>query len=222
MPSFREARVLVDHRGSVRRVCKLAFSHQDASLYLFPYAACGSYYYGGRSLTEAQFQDTFDFTKEFSANSIPKLSIHESGQVHVGTRDKRAGPLQIPSLDTLTGQHVATVCPDMFSALPLFNRRVGLGPELDVVINASELAANARVAIFMNGQAPEFDGGRCRLTIAMRRPTLQNPLYMGIRAIAQEPLIEGDSSTGGTTVLAGWNPLAADDSAIDLLYVRGR
>lgn len=203
----------------MRRLCKVAFSHRDASLYLFPYAAHGKYYYGGRSFAENQLQDSFNFTNGFSAESIPKLSIHESGQVHVVAARQRVDPLQIPRLDTLTGQHVATACPDAIEALPLFGHPLGLGPALDIVISASELTDNARIALYINGSEPVFDCGPSRAIISMTRSTLTTPLYVCIRAVRQARLVPG--LEGGITCVAGWNPLTPEDGPFDYLYIRG-
>ena len=221
MTSVRELRILIKHRGMLRQVCKFAFSRSDASLYLFPYAAQGRYYYGSRSLGEKQAQDTFDFTAGFVEDKVPKLSIHETGQVHIFAGKERAGPLQIPPLETLRGQHVATVVPDAFVALkPFLGVPRESGPELDHVIPADDLVETGRLAIYVNGAAPAFDAANCRLTLSLRRPTLARPLNVGIKAIPQAPL---DADTfEGVTVIAGWDPTLPKDAALDFLYVRGR
>jgi hypothetical protein len=221
LTSVREVRILIKHRGMLRQVCKLAFSQIDASLYLFPYAAQGRYYYGSRSLGEKQMQDTFDFTAGFVEDMVPKLSIHETGQVHVFAGKERAGPLQIPPLETLLGQHVATVVPDAFVALkPFLGAPRETGSELDHVIPAADVVENGRLAIYVNGAAPAFDVANCRLTLTLSRPTLARPLHIGIKAIPQAPL--GGDTYEGVTVIAGWDPTLSNDAPMDFLYVRGR
>src|SRR6266487_3062499 len=57
LSELRELHILVSHQGVCRRLCKLAFSRTDASIYLFAYARHGNYFCGGRSLLERQAQD---------------------------------------------------------------------------------------------------------------------------------------------------------------------
>ena len=117
---LREIRILIQWRDSLRKLCKIAFTANDASLYLFPYALEGRYYYGGKTMLSTQANLSFDFTEDIFREQTPKLSIHEKGQVHVYADKQKAGPLFIPPLATLTGQHIASVCPDAFESLPTF------------------------------------------------------------------------------------------------------
>jgi hypothetical protein len=56
---IRELRILFDLGGDLHKVCKLTFTKKDASLYLFPYAPSGQYYYGKRSVDGIEFEDKF-------------------------------------------------------------------------------------------------------------------------------------------------------------------
>jgi hypothetical protein len=94
--NIRELRVLVQHKGTMLRLCKLMFTSGDASIYLVPYASAGHYFLGGHEFAEQERQATFDFTKQLSSKlkQLPKLSLHETGQVHVQVGRDRAGPLR--------------------------------------------------------------------------------------------------------------------------------
>jgi hypothetical protein len=116
----REVRILVRYGKNVRKIFKMALSQKDTSLYLFPYARQGTYFCGRRSMAGGQTCDSFDFTTGFEEESVPKLSIHESGQVHIFAGKRRVGPLKIPPLRSLRGAHVAPIVLDTFDALPLF------------------------------------------------------------------------------------------------------
>lgn len=61
MAQLREVRLLLHHRNVLRKVCKVFFTRQDASVYLVPYAAGKRFYYGSRSLPEAVLRETFNF-----------------------------------------------------------------------------------------------------------------------------------------------------------------
>ena len=62
---FRELRLLVDLGGDLRKIAKVVFSKSDASLYLFPYAPSGRYYFGGRHMDEVEFEDKIKSCLEY-------------------------------------------------------------------------------------------------------------------------------------------------------------
>ncbi|HEX3035209.1 MAG TPA: hypothetical protein VHT73_08755 [Thermodesulfobacteriota bacterium] len=220
MANIREIRILIDYRSGLRILCKLAFTKADASLYLFPYAIHGTYYYGGRLLPEKQIQDTFDFTADLNARHTPKLSIHEKGQVHIIADGVRAGPLFIPPLVTLKGQHIATVCPDVFSILPVLQRKPKFtGAEIDHIIPVEDGIDSGRLAVYIAGDKPSFEAPNCRLVVTLKRPTIPEPLYIGIKPIGQKLI--GVDVQSGVTIIAGWDPTKSSQGTNDYLYIRG-
>ena len=114
---FRELRLLVDLGGDLRKIAKVVFSKSDASLYLFPYAPSGRYYFGGRHMDEVEFEDKIKFSDDLYSESVPKLSIHETGQVHIQAKGVKAGPVSISPFADWRGQHIATVGADNFSCV---------------------------------------------------------------------------------------------------------
>jgi hypothetical protein len=220
MAELRELQILVSYQGACRRLCKLAFSRTDASIYLFAYAQHGNYFYGGRSLLERQVEDTFDFTRQLTSKDVPKLSIHESGRVHAEVRTVSIKPLKNPSLASLRGQHIATVCADSFSGLPPFNGNVrNSGATIHHVIAVEKGVDSGRLAIYVNGIEPQFVSTRCRVIIPLKRPSIRGCLHVGLAPIAQFPL--GANDKAGVTVIAGWDPTRPITSTQDYLYIRG-
>lgn len=218
--SIREVRILIEWQKSIRKLCKIAFSSTDASLYLFPYASQGYYYSGSKTMPEQHGSQTFNFTEDIFQANTPKLSIHESGQIHVSMGGKKVGPLFVPALETLTGQHIASVSPDAFDALPVFKGTVrNTASEADHIIPADDDAINGRLALYVNGFKPLFACTDCRLTFNLSRSTISRPLYIGIKPIGQ-PLISVDSPKG-VTIIAGWDPQKPKDKELDYLYIRG-
>jgi len=71
-------------------------------------------------MAEHQVVDTFDFTDQQATDRMPKLSIHESGRVHIRVGDTTVGPVYTPQLATLRGEHIAAVATDVFEGLPVF------------------------------------------------------------------------------------------------------
>jgi hypothetical protein len=214
-----ELQILISYKGAPRRLCKLAFSNSDASIYLFAFAQHGKYFYGGRSLIEKQIQDTFDYTKQLESNAVPKLSIHQSGRVHAKVEGKSIKPLWIPPLTALRGQHVATVCAESFTELPLFERDIQDSAREICFINFDKGAESGRLAIYINGTESRFVSKRCRLGISLQPPRTLVPLHIGLAPIAQSPL--GTDEKAGVTVIAGWDPTRPMNAAQDYLYIRG-
>lgn len=219
MSNLREVRILVKRDETLRRVCKFMFSRQDASLYLIPYAANGQYYYGSNTMSGSEASVSFDCSEQFVAESVPKLSIHETGQVHVVSPNGRAGPLMIPPLADLRGQHVATVTVDSFAGL---QRHEGpmrtAGAEIDFPLEFAEHSESGRLVIYVNGAEPRFVDS-CHWRFDLRRENLGGTLYVGVAAKHQKVLRSGPQ--GGIVVLGGWNPNAKPGESLNFLYVRG-
>lgn len=215
----KAARVLIGHRGVNRRLCKFAFTLNDASFYVFPYAAAGRYFYGQQGLRDREETQTFSFKDQDSSDSVPKLSIHQQGSVSVEASGVRAGPVFISPLPTLRGQHTATIVADTFTGLPLHEQPLRTtGSEIDVVLPADPEVDSGRVALYVNGREPRFTYD-CPLFFTLNRDTLANPVHVGLGTIAQ-PQFE-EPQAGGTIVIAGWDPLSDRHAAAKLLYIRG-
>jgi hypothetical protein len=225
LTNIRKLRLLVEHQGTLRRFCKLLFDRVDASVYLIPYAREGRFYFGGRAFEEDQVEQTFNFKEQRQSGDdrLPKLSIHETGQVHVQVgRDNRAGPLRIPPLTTWRGEHAATITADTLAGLAVFDGQPRTqGAERDHVIPVeSDRVESGRLAIYLNGKENVF-ATHCGIVLTLTRPTLKNPLYLGIRPFAQDPLGDG-TGNDGVTVIAGWTPAQAlSPASAPFLYIRG-
>ncbi len=217
---FRELRLLVDLGDDLRKIAKVVFSKSDASLYLFPYAPSGRYYFGGRHMDEVEFEDNITFSDDLYSDSVPKLSIHETGQVHIQAKGVRAGPVSISPLAKWRGQHIATVGADSFEALTLFTGSLSdTGPEIDHVIPADEIVENGRLVFYLAGDRAAFEEPNCRLVVTLKRPTLSNPIYLGIQPKAQPPLSGPD--LGGVTAIAGWDAYPEVGQGVSYVYIRG-
>lgn len=220
MTNLRELRLLVDLGNDIRKIAKTAFSKADASLYIFPYAPSGQYFYGGRHMDEVEFEDKVRFTEDVFSDHVPKLSIHETGQVHIKAKESIAGPVSISPLSDWKGQHIASVSIDQFSSLPEFRDSVSdEGAEIDHVIPVDELVKSGRLAFYLAGDRAAFEEPNCRIVITVERPTIENPIYIGIQPKAQDLLSELDF--GGITVLAGWDILPEPNEGENYLYIRG-
>lgn len=222
--NLSKVRLLVQHEAELRLVCKLIFTKKDASIYIVPYAPGGHYYFGSDQFAEREAERTFDFKTQLSSKdkNLPHLSLHQRGRVHAyGVHGEQAGPLQIPPLPEWRGQHIATVTVDRFKTLAPFDKTPkSTGAQQDFVFIVEEPLQSGRLALYVNGAEPTF-GDDCPVMLTLTRPTLKQPLYLGVRPWGQEPLGETPDK-GGVVALAGWDPtIAKTEAETPFLYVRG-
>jgi hypothetical protein len=223
MPGYEgvtEARLCVSYRGQVLRACKFAVSKADGSIYLFPYGTSGAYFFGRLSIPAGERSATVPFDQQETSASVPKISIHESGQVHIKADDAIAGPMFASPLSDLRGEHIATVTCVRFSDLArLGGAPKASAPRPDIVIPVEEGVESGRLVFYANAVEPAFVDP-CGIRARLLRPTLPRPLFVGIRSLAQRELSR-EQDARGVTAIAGWdprNPPAASAPA-DHLYV---
>jgi len=221
MADLRELRILVDYNGGIRKLCKLTFTSSDASIYIFPYSSNRRFYCGSSTIEEKAISDTVNYGFNTPANFEPKLSIHQLGKIHIKNQyNDLIGPLKIPELATLRGEHVATVCADNFDGLKIHDKQlIDKDSEKDHVIPVEKGVHSGRLAFYINGEKPTFDGEKCRLIVGFKRESLNKVMYLGIKIIPQDNL--GLETKPGVTIISGWNPVLARDAVQDYLYIRG-
>jgi hypothetical protein len=204
--------------GTIRRAATVMFTGRDASLYLIPYAECGEYFYGGRTMQPGQVEDSFDFRGQLGADTNPKLSLHESGCVHIYAKDEpRAGPVFIPPLTELRGEHVATVQWDTIRGAPVNRRRMRVtGSERDYAFGVPDDVEAGALLIYANGERNLFLTEYVQFAIQVERGA-EPPVFFGVTGVARDKL--GDDS--GVSVVAGFDPRKTADEANAYLYLRG-
>jgi hypothetical protein len=190
-------------------------------VYLTPNRAKGlRYYYGSRNMRPGAASDSFDYGNGHDAAGVPKISIHESGRVHIRIANTLvAGPLQIPRLRELEGVHVATVQPDAMDALPVYG-----GNPFDkcsdsqhaYVVSADDADENCRVVMWI-GREPRF---RQELFVrSFNGAGWGSPLYLAIGVIENKLLLPGRK---GITLLAGMDPGAGVQDSQSFLWVTSK
>ncbi len=216
--------VIIARGGDRFALCEISVMPTDASVYIHPAEARGGQYYWGH--------ETFapgERTKEigFRANGSrdrPKVSIHQTGQVHLkdSTGTYLAGPVRIPPLIDLRGQHVATASADDFAALPPYDASTTTAGH-EHVITAEPGVASGRVCIYVNSDAPAFPRKVVQdlAVITMQRPNLPGPMYVGLAPRPQHPLGPTVALPDrGATVVFGFDPNLGIEAEQNLLYVR--
>lgn len=214
-------RVFVEYKGELRRAFELRTTKTDASLYLHPAAPYGVYDYGGERFPADALSHTFNPFGQLRSKHEPHVSIKQSGRVHIRTRTgPLAGPLQIPPLASLRGQHVATVTATRFDAFPMYQGdRKNLKPDYDQLVYVDPGLQSGRLCLYVNGATPTFDvpSERIAFTATVPNAALAGPLYVALAPWGQEPL--GDDPA--IVVLAGFDPTAADADDAPFLFLRG-
>lgn len=215
----RSVRILVEQGATIRRLCRLAWAADDASLYILPYGVEGRFHFGQASVPASEASSTVPFNDQETSASMPKLSLHESGQVHIKAGSAMVGPMYIPPLADLRGQHVATATCSRFEALPLFEGEPKTtGSVIDLAVPASDALESGRCVIYINGQEPVF-AGAAQMQARFVRPSLDQPLYVGFLTVGQAALNDGPDSDS-VIVTAGWNPGVTDVSApMDYMFI---
>ena len=218
-----EIRYLTKHRGMIRAICLVALSGSDSSFYVFPYSKSGLYFFGERGLAEQAIADTFQIDAQLSSLELPKLSMHESGQVHIkgpGSTDI-AGPLSIPRLTDLRGAHVCSVSVDNLDFLPEYSRAIKRdGPKIDRFVCVSDGVSSVRITFWVNGVEPTFKTNHKTSVINLPSGT-GSTIYLGLLAIEQDAL-GTESEVKGISVIGGWDPTLPKDTAISYLYLRAQ
>lgn len=209
MATPNEIRVLLRFRGQDRKLAKLRFVEADASIYVVPYAVPGAtYFYGEQRWPRGKTSLTFDFTKLHRSSTPPHLSIHETGRTHV-RNGAEAGPIALPALHNLAGQHIALVTCSRLGALPpLKGKRRTAGRRRDRVIPVPHRVESGRISIYGNAHEPKFDAA-CHMRFRLAS-SIGVPLFIGIACWWQAPLaaIRGNDVV---VVMAGWDPLKGGD-----------
>jgi hypothetical protein len=126
-------------------------------------------------------------------------------------------------LSSLRGQHIATATCVRFAGLASLGKRPkASGPRPDIVIPAEEGVESGRLVFYVNAVGPSFVDP-CGVTARLVRPTLERPLFVRVRALAQRELSD-EPDARGVTVISGWDPLnpPADSARADHLYVVAR
>lgn len=218
---IEKLRVVVLFGGQMRSLCKLAFTKADASIYVVPYAPNKRYSVGTHQMGEREQSVTFNLDDALDYEAAPKISFHQSGQVHANAGATRVGPLRIPPLPDWRGEHIATVLAEHALSLPKFRGpRRWHGVERDLVLELRGNIESAAVALFVNGHEPVF-AGPCPVRFRLGHATLETPLYVGLHLRAQVPLSEPDVPGTGVVAIGGWVPNRGPAEAVDFIYLRG-
>ena len=222
MASVRECRFLVDVDGVLRKVCKIVFPKNDASLYLIPYGSNNRYVWGEGRMAQGQKKATFTHANEVPASAIAKLSIHETGQVHVKTvsaGDYEAGPLYTRPLWQFRGEHLATISIDSLESLPPAGTKKAKPKSPDLCLRAKDLNYSRRFVLYANGESSDFVVPT-KASVTMNRAGLPAPLHIGIQVYGQDPLAAAPEDAG-VTIIAGWKSSSEEALHEDsLLWVR--
>lgn len=229
--SISAIRLLVFFNGDYLKVCKIVLSNNDASLYIFPYGVIGDFYSGKRFFDNDEetiegkftYKDTFSYLKDINSEKTPKLSIHQTGRVHVHIGRKRIGPMRIGSVQDLRDEHIASVSVTRFDGLPVHKSELKHeGKERDYVFRGENGVDSCRFIISVNGFENVFrDVQNIVITMGnLDKVNLDRPVYYGIRSKAQQILDTDLNQSPSVLVISGWNPVEMDSGkSSEYLYI---
>lgn len=216
-PSVSSVRLLVRYGGTLRRFFNIAFTAGDASLYLFPYSRSGAYRYGVANMPPGS-KTEINFDQGTYSDKTVKLSLHESGQIHIKVpgRPELGGtsPVRIASLHGQRGGHVATFHATHFAGTADHPRRKLKTGEFEHVLQVHDDEAG-RVAVYVNAVEARFDDP-CPIRIEMTRPTTMRPVHVGLRYMGHQP--QCGPEQGQVIALSGPDPLVATRVGGKLVY----
>lgn len=214
-----ECRILLSSEVGIKKICKLIFTESDTSLYLIPYSPLNKFYYGKVKFSENQLENTFDYTTQKFTEDIPKLSIHQTGQVHIKGSDGTVGPIYISPFVDIECKHIATVVAEKFSVLPNLEGKIrNKSKYKDILLKVDELDKGGRIVIYLNAQESIFPVD-CNLNFELKRPTLNKPLYFGVVAFLQDAL--GNDDKSGMMIISGWDPQKEVTDEQEFLFIKG-
>ena len=146
--------------------------------------------------------------------------MHWSGSVHIHAADSpKAGPIKIPPLAELRGEHIAGVQFDHIERIPVFTRRTTtVGQKIDVAFGVPDDVSAGRLLIHANGEKNWFLTSHVHFAQRVVRDDGEL-VWFGFSAAANDPM--GDGTSGGVTVLAGFDARKGDDEDQAFLFLRG-
>lgn len=211
----KQYRHLIQHKNVIKKAFKIGFSKKDSSIYIQPYAPNSQFHCGVSNFKSGETNSIITYPHIPNVIDYLKLSIHESGQVHVKNKENEiiVGPLQVPNLNTYSGQHIASIDINSIETLTDFkgSRKKNKNAE-DLIFSLENQEHSMRFAIFANANSSDFTTPLPYGRITLER--IFNPMYFAIKPVPQ-PIKDG----GGMTLLAGFNP-NQEFSETDYLYIR--
>jgi hypothetical protein len=211
-PRVSSIRILARRHDHLRRVAKIRWSSRDASIYILPYGPEGTLgHVGVHDAVPPEGSFTFDFLSQ-GAGMHPKLSLHQSGQVHATCEGYSTWPVFSAPLFSPGGGHIASIVCLNPEQLPEFATQPRGLPRVDVVLDLPSRYTTMHVALFANiveDRLPE-----CPIRLRLIRPSMPMPLHIGIQFRGDNAASDGS----GVGVLGGWGPDASPIESIPLVY----
>jgi hypothetical protein len=206
--------------GTFRTLAQVMFTSRDASLYLVPYARSGNYFYGAQSVPPGRSKFEVKFKEHAMASARPKLSIHESGDVHIYADDSpKAGPIHVRPVSECRGEHIATVQFDHMNLVPVYSRTMRITREVaDLAVGVPDDVDAGRLCIYANGERNAFNTEQLHFA-RVARCTDGSEVWYGFGFYVGDALGSGDE--GGITVLAGFDARATENEGLGFLFLRG-
>jgi|GEM_PF-5444598 len=143
--------VAIKTPNSFKKICKLFFTSKDTSLYVHFYSKTKVYYYGLAHFPAGVDKVDIKFKNGRKVSKAPKLSYHESGQVHfkLGEDKESIEMVKATPLSRLNDKHIITI---HLSDLEAFEECDANKKKTYCVIELRENLANHKLTIYGSNQ----------------------------------------------------------------------
>ncbi len=203
-----------------KKICRFFFTKTDTSLYICFYFKGKEYYYGCKNFQEGIEKLTFNFKEGRHGKICPKLSYHQSGEIHFKIKDQKESVEKVIAtpLKKLCGEHIITIIIEGLDDFEDFkNSDYGLAIKFPIDVEGLKLT--------IWGIAGELELAQLRkkynFGFMLRRINPTQLIHFGVKINTQKSISEDKSS--GLTVITGWDKSAADvNNTATLLYLQGK
>lgn len=211
-PRISSIRIVARRRNRLHKVAKVRWSNTDASIYIWPYGPEGGRgYVGLHDAIPPAGSFTFDFASQ-GAGMNPKLSLHQSGQVHAICAEYSTRPIFSAPLFSPAGGHIASIVCHNPEKLPDLTAQPKGLPRADVVLEMPLRFSAMHVVLFAN--IVESRLPKCPIQLRLVRSSMPMPLHIGIQFRGDNVASDGS----GVGVLGGWGPDASPVESVPLVY----
>lgn len=174
----RSFRYLILYKNKYKKVFNVSFTKNDASLYISPYSPKARFDCGVGYFQENQVKTQVTCYTQNTPKDFLKLSIHESGQVHIKNSNNSilGETLSIPHFKELNGEHIATIdVGSIESLVDLKGKPKQNNQKHDIVFAPGIESKTIRFALYLNGKEKKFKCDLPDACITLKRNRL--PIY---------------------------------------------
>lgn len=192
-----------------KKICKFFFTGKDTSIYICFYFKAKEYFYGKKEFMSGDKELSFNFTRNKLSKKCPKLSYHESGEVHfkVDNQKESLEKVKISPLKDWNGELMATITIKGFNG---FEDYYDSKERKDLIIEFQKDIEGLKLTIWATAGKVELDkfGKRYNFGFTLGRVNPPRLINFGIKVDDQTSY--SNNKLSSLTVITGWDKSAVD------------